>query len=62
MAQRYEYALKVWHCKLDNKPCDYDGGCDMCYWAKTQKRWDIETAKYPDGSGTLETKEKGDEK
>ena len=44
MIIRYEYAYRVWYCKFDGKPCDTDGACDKCHWAKVGNRWDIETS------------------
>jgi len=44
MIIRYEYAYRVWYCKLNGKPCDTDGACDKCHWAKVGNRWDIETS------------------
>ena len=38
MVERYDYAYKVWHCKIDNKICDLEGQCDRCYWAKIYKQ------------------------
>ena len=48
MVQQYEYAYRVWKCKLDDRICDLDGACDRCYWAKTNKEWeDLNSQKTP---------------
>ena len=40
MVQQYEYAYRVWKCKLDDRLCDLDGACDRCYWAKLNREWE----------------------
>ena len=49
MVERYDYAYRVWYCKLDNKPCEYDARCEDCYWARVQREAeDLSREEYQD--------------
>jgi len=59
MVEQYEYAYRVWKCKLDDTLCDLDGACDRCYWAKLNREW--EALKAQEDKDRAEAKERGED-
>ena len=41
MVERYDYAYKVWHCRINGVICDRDGCCDQCDLAKDYAAEDL---------------------